>query len=163
MTPGGSSAPPHASAGFSTRAFAALFDTFVSVGVGLLVAVPALAIVIVGGTWTQRPDGTRVLESVPPAGLVLLALALAALVGTAAWNRGVRQGRTGQSLGKQRFGLLLLDRRTGDPLGVGRGLVRWIVSILLAVPCLLTYLWAVVDPHTRTWHDLLTGSSAVRR
>ncbi|MFD1859984.1 hypothetical protein EHW97_11915 [Aeromicrobium camelliae] len=163
MTPGGHSAPPHVAAGLSTRALAALIDTVVSVAAGLLLAVPAIAIVIVGGTWTRRPDGTRVLESVPPAGLVLLALAVAALVAVPAWNRGIRQGRTGQSLGKQRLGVFLLDRRTGEPLGAGRGLMRWLSSIVLAVPCLLTYLWAVVDSHARTWHDLLAGSWVVRR
>ncbi|RLV55888.1 hypothetical protein D9V41_08250 [Aeromicrobium phragmitis] len=163
MTPGGSSAPPHASAGLSARALAALLDTLISVAAGLVLGVPAIAIIVLGGTWTRRPDGARVLESVPPAGLVLLAVALLALVAVAAWNRGIRQGRTGQSLGKRRLGLFVVTRDSGESLGAGRGLLRWVLSLVLALPCLLTYLWAVVDRQARTWHDLLADAWVVRR
>lgn len=160
MAPAGAP-PPAAAHRLTTRAFAWLIDVLMAAAAGAVPALVGLWLLVAGGQWSRRSDGTRVLEAVPPAALVLLALAVLVHVLVAAWNQGVRQGRTGHSIGKQRLGLLVLDQHTGAPLGSGRGLLRWALSVVLGAVCLLTYLWAIVDPRARTWHDHLVGSTVV--
>jgi iron complex transport system permease protein len=51
-------------------------------------------------------------------------LALAASAGLLIWNRGVREGRTGTTVGKSWFGLRTRDAVTGGPIGTRMALRR---------------------------------------
>lgn len=55
--------------------------------------------------------------------VVFGAVALTASLALLVWNRGMREGRTGQSLGKDWLGLLTRDAVTGAPLGTRRALL----------------------------------------
>jgi len=89
--------------------------------------------------------------------VLLLGLALvAAAVAAMAWQLGWRQGRLGQSWGKQLLGLYVVDVRNGQPLGGLRGLARLAIRVLLtvlAVPQAVSYLWPLWDPRRQTWED----------
>lgn len=58
--------------------------------------------------------------------LVLCAATLAFPV----WNFGYRQGKTGQSLGKQVMKFKVVSEKTGQPIGFGMSLVRQLAHVL---------------------------------
>lgn len=66
---------------------------------------------------------------------------------------------SGGTFGKRLFGLRVsgLD---GARLGVGRSLLR-ALGYLLSMPLNLGFLWSLVHPDSRTWHDLIAGSRVV--
>jgi uncharacterized RDD family membrane protein YckC len=69
-------------------------------------------------------------------------------------------GKTGQTPGNAVLGIKVVDVRDniGQPIGYGRALVRWLVSIVSAIVFLLGYLWMLWDPKKQTWHDKAAGS-----
>ncbi|WP_084436495.1 iron chelate uptake ABC transporter family permease subunit [Aldersonia kunmingensis] len=57
-------------------------------------------------------------------------LALAASAGLLVWNRGVREGRTGTTVGKSWLGLRTRDTETGGPIGTRAALRRQVIDVL---------------------------------
>jgi uncharacterized RDD family membrane protein YckC len=74
---------------------------------------------------------------------------------------GLMEGRTGQTVGKRALGVRVVDMRTGNPLGVGRAIGRYVGKIVSAIPCGLGYLWMLWDPNKQTWHDKMVSSYVV--
>jgi uncharacterized RDD family membrane protein YckC len=74
-------------------------------------------------------------------------------------------GTTGQTPGNAAVGIRVVDvrDRPGQPIGYGRALVRWVVSILSALVLLIGFLWMLWDPRKQTWHDKAVGSLPVYR
>lgn len=70
-------------------------------------------------------------------------------------------GASGQTLGKRALGIRVADFRTGGPIGIGRGALRYVARILSAIPLLLGYLWMLWDREKQTWHDKLTSAVVV--
>lgn len=81
------------------------------------------------------------------------------------WNKGIKEGKTGKSLGKERTGSTTLKEATGEPLGAGMGLLRalllWIEIGLIGF-CglgLVALLWPLWDPKRQTLlSDKATGA-----
>ena len=96
------------------------------------------------------PDGPR---AGAPVRSVVVVVALAWVV----WN-GVRQGRTGMSVGKERVGIRLVDRRSRAVVGAGRSLARWVARLLDLVPLGAGLLLPLVDPARQTVADKVTGT-----
>ncbi len=73
-------------------------------------------------------------------------------------------GRTGQTLGDAALGIRVVDVRdaAGEPIGYGRALLRWFVSIFSVLVFLLGYLWMLWDRDRQTWHDKAAGSLPIR-
>ena len=88
------------------------------------------------------------------------------------WNEGYLQGKRGQSIGKKVLKIGVINERTGQYLGVGRGLGRLAVDILISLPSqlipllffipLVNYLWPLWDDKNQTWHDKAVHSLVVR-
>jgi uncharacterized RDD family membrane protein YckC len=78
------------------------------------------------------------------------------------WNRVVREGSTGQSIGRQVTGTRLVSLQTGEPLGIGMALVRRLCHILDGMCCNLGYLWPLWDEQKQTFADKVVGSIVVR-
>ena len=83
-------------------------------------------------------------------------------IGLWIWNRGFQQGKTGQSVGKKAVGLRLLGANTGQPIGVGKSLLRDITHILDVLPCYLGYLWPLWDQKKQTFADKIVGTYVVK-
>ncbi|MDE2291320.1 MAG: RDD family protein, partial [Elusimicrobia bacterium] len=66
---------------------------------------------------------------------------------------------TGGTPGKRLLGLRV-EAVGGGPLGAGRSLVR-AAGYLVSLPLNLGFLWSLLNPDSRTWHDLLAGSRVV--
>ncbi len=69
----------------------------------------------------------------------------------------------GGTLGKQAVGIRLQDAETGEDIGMGRALLRYIVAIASGLVLLLGYLWCIWDGKKQTWHDKAANSIVVRR
>ncbi len=94
-------------------------------------------------------------------GTVALLLGILLSLGVTIWNRFLRQGRTGQSVGKSALGLRLVSARTGEPVGAGLAFGRDIAHVLDGV-LYLGYLWPLWDPMKQTFADKVVGSVVVR-
>ncbi len=69
------------------------------------------------------------------------------------WNRWIRMGTTGQSLGKKIMKIKLVKETTGEPLGVGMTIVREICHFLDNALCGLGYWWPLWDQKRQTFAD----------
>ena len=59
-----------------------------------------------------------------PIGIILIIAAIIWIPAGAIWNQIIRQGSSGQTLGKSRVGIRLVRVDTGRPIGAGLALVR---------------------------------------
>jgi uncharacterized RDD family membrane protein YckC len=78
------------------------------------------------------------------------------------WNRWVRAGRTGQSLGKSATGIRLIGQRTGQPIGAGMAFVRDIAHVIDAIICYVGFLFPLWDGERQTIADKLVHTIVVR-
>jgi uncharacterized RDD family membrane protein YckC len=122
------------------------------------------AIVIAAGstpaTVTRDANGD-IVELTPATGPGAVALTVGILLylasfGVTFYNRWIRQGRTGQSWGKQALKLRLLGEETGQPIGGGMAFVRDLAHILDSLACYLGWLWPLWDAKRQTFADKLT-------
>ncbi|MEM1334394.1 MAG: RDD family protein [Actinomycetota bacterium] len=120
----------------------------------LIDVLPIIAIYIVG---------FGLIAAIGVAGLVIF---LAAAFAFVIWNLVLRQGRTGQSIGKQRRGLRLISDATREPPGAGAAFGRYLVAGLLSnfsfgIYGLLDYLWPLWDKNNKRLTDKMFKLSVV--
>jgi uncharacterized RDD family membrane protein YckC len=65
----------------------------------------------------------------------------------------------GRTPGKALFGLRVV-RADGTPVRLGRAVVRALGYLLSAI-LLLGFLWVLVDPDRKAWHDRIAGTAVV--
>jgi uncharacterized RDD family membrane protein YckC len=94
-------------------------------------------------------------------GIVSVLLGVVLTVAVWIWNPVVRQGRRGQSLGKQALGIRLVSAQTAQPIGAGAAFGREIVHVVDGV-LYLGYLWPLWDARKQTFADKIVGSVVVR-
>lgn len=92
---------------------------------------------------------------------VLLAIGGIAIIGVAIWQL-IREGRTGQTVGKQALGIRLVRESDGQPLGVGMAFVRRLAHFLDSLACYLGWLWPAWDAKRQTFADKVCGSIVIR-
>lgn len=68
---------------------------------------------------------------------------------------------SGQTVGKRVMGIRVVDFSTGGPIGLGRGLIRWVGRLLSGLACLLGYFWMLWDREKQCWHDKLATTVVV--
>ncbi|MGL5825973.1 MAG: RDD family protein, partial [Nocardioides sp.] len=84
------------------------------------------------GSVTQGTDEVSpMVAAAHVAAMWTVLVGLIALFAVPFWNRVIRQGRTGQSVGKQVVGLKLVDHQNGHHIGMGRALLREFVHIVV--------------------------------
>ena len=79
-------------------------------------------------------------------------------IGWFVYNWVIRQGSTGQTLGKKLLGITVLSATTQQPIGGGLTFARQLVHILDGLPCLLGYLWPTWDRENRTFADMIMST-----
>lgn len=94
------------------------------------------------------------------AGVLLAVTGLALMVGIQIWNRAFRQGRTGQSIGKKVMGLMLIDERTGQPMGAMMAFVRDLAHALDGF-FYVGFLWPLWDEKRQTFADKVLGTVVI--
>lgn len=135
--------------------------------IGVAVAIIPFIIggIIIGTTATSTPNvsGYDTVDGGNPLGYVFLAIGYVALFVFQIWNNGVRQGKTGQSLGKKIVGIQVVRVENGQFLGAGAGFLRWLMASILGGICFLNYLWPLWDDKKQAWHDKVVGSVVIRK
>lgn len=94
-------------------------------------------------------------------GSALVVLGYLAGFAFAIWNL-VRQGRTGQTLGKQALGTRLLREQDGQVVGPGLSIGRNFLHIVDAIPCYLGFLWPIWDGKRQTFADKIVKTVVIR-
>jgi uncharacterized RDD family membrane protein YckC len=74
----------------------------------------------------------------------------------------IRQGRTGQSLGKKVVGLKVVSAETGALIGMGRNLGREVCAFFFNQFCFLNVLWPLWDDKHQTWHDKVASDIVIK-
>ncbi|GAA1594824.1 hypothetical protein GCM10009789_56110 [Kribbella sancticallisti] len=143
-------------AGWGSRVGAALLD-------GLVVGVPG----IIGYTVfliniVSRADNTYPDDDPEAYAVVILLLGMLASLGLWIWNRVIRQGNTGQSVGKSVVGLKLVDTTTYQPIGAGKSFLRDFLRGIFDQACLLNSLWPLWDDQKQTWHDKVMSTYVIK-
>ena len=65
---------------------------------------------------------------------------------------------SGGTLGMKIFKLRVADANTGQPIGFGRAVLRFIGFIISAIPCDIGLIWAAFDSRKQGWHDKIAGT-----
>ncbi len=91
---------------------------------------------------------------------LLLTLTSLAGLGFWIWNH-VRQGQTGQTIGKGVLRIRLVRLDGINPPGIGLSIGRGILHILDALPCLLGYFWPLWDDKRQTFADKIVNTVVV--
>jgi uncharacterized RDD family membrane protein YckC len=131
---------------FSLRCGALLIDYIILVGI---VAFSTIVARMFGGGTRSSGDSAESMGL-----LIAFAVALLNFVILTAWR--------GRSLGKWATGLRIV-RRDGQPVGVGRSLVRHLVGYPLSLLTFgLGFLVAALNSHGRALHDMIAGTVVVR-
>lgn len=96
----------------------------------------------------------------PTESLVLL-VSMIGIFGIWIWNRIVRQGRTGQSVGKSVTGIRLVAQASRQPVGPGKAFVREVAHNLDGF-FYVGYLWPLWDAHRQTFADKVMTTVVVK-
>jgi uncharacterized RDD family membrane protein YckC len=143
-------------AGWGPRVGAALLDSLVS-GIPVLVCYTIFIVNVLSRSENTYPDDQPQVWAI----LVFVLGGLASL-GLWIWNRVIRQGRTGQSVGKSALHLKLVDARTYQPIGPGKALGRDLLRGIFDQACFLNSLWPLWDDQKQTWHDKVLNTYVVK-
>jgi uncharacterized RDD family membrane protein YckC len=98
--------------------------------------------------------------------LFLLFYVLGAVFGLA-WSvwLAVQVGQTGQTPGMRTIGLKAVKQDTGQPVGSGMGVIRWLVhvglGILCTIPEIIDFLFPLWDPQKQTIADKAVGTVVI--
>ncbi len=146
-----------------SRVGAAILDGLITV---LLCVVPLIAGLFIAFQDAEiDPVTDEITGDLNPIGILIAVLAGVLYFAFDIWNRGVRVGAKGQSLGKQIVGVRIVKLADGQLLGAGGGFLRWLMAFVLnLVSCvgLLDVLWPLWDDKNQTLHDKVVSSVAVR-
>jgi len=74
----------------------------------------------------------------------------------------IREGRTGQTIGRQVLGISVRREADGSTLGVGMALVRRLAHVLDSMACYLGWLWPLWDDKNQTFADKLCGTVVIK-
>jgi uncharacterized RDD family membrane protein YckC len=146
--------PPNL-AGWGLRVGASLIDGLIP----MFLMVPTLVFALATQVPTVDSYGYPTTEP-SPAGFLALFLGWVATFAFSLWNRTFRQGRTGQSLGKQAMRLRLVKEQTLAPTGPGLAFLRDLAHNLDSA-AYIGYLWPLWDAKRQTFADKICTTYVV--
>jgi uncharacterized RDD family membrane protein YckC len=151
-------------ASWRRRVAASVVDTLPIVALGLL------ALLLVWLTRDRLCDGDPSVRDLGPqcgdsgattSGLLCFVACWLACIGYALWNFGLRQGRTGASIGKTLLGTRIVGQATGEPIGFWPSTVRQLAHALDVATLGIGFLWPLWDHDRQTFADKLTSTICV--
>ncbi len=152
-------------AGFGGRLIGSILDGILYGLVSLVFVVPAVVMMRIAlDDCYSINDEISCPEGALNGGALAAAIALfiaAAVVVAVLYVRAL--GRTGQTWGRKIAGVKVVSKETGQPIGIGRAIGRYLfASFISSNVCLLGYLWMLWDKDKQTWHDKVVGSIVVK-
>ena len=154
----GAPLPPLASWG--ERLGASLIDGLLA-GVPLMIGYGVAMATFFWSAATSSTTGTTGATGFLAGGAIAFVLGWLAYVGIIVWNRVLRQGRTGQSVGKKILGIRLLSEDHLQPIGPGMAFVRDIVHIVDGI-FYVGYLRPLWDVKRQTFADTIIKTLVVK-
>jgi uncharacterized RDD family membrane protein YckC len=85
-----------------------------------------------------------------PAGLINLVIDIAYFAGQ--WSY------FGATLGQRIFKLRVVDANTGQPIGIGKALLRWVGLFVSFLVCFVGVIWVAFDGRKQGWMDKIAGT-----
>lgn len=137
-------------AGWGKRAVGFIIDVLPFIVVGFVINLVQAA--------TMSPDGDGSV-----AGLLFGLVGFVANIGWWIYNYGVLGGKTGYTVGRGIMGVQVVKESTGQPLGLGLGLVRYLAHFVDALICYIGFLWPLWDAKNQTLADKIMGTIAIDR
>lgn len=151
--------PPYAS--WWSRVGASIIDGLIGFAIAIIPIV--IGAILAFKDAETDPYTGDVTGGVDAGGIFVMIAGYALIFAFGIWNAVFRQGRTGQTLGKQAVGIQVVNQNTGQFLGAGGAFLRWLMMTLLGGLCLLNYLWPLWDAKKQTWHDMIADSVVIRK
>jgi uncharacterized RDD family membrane protein YckC len=154
-------APGIVYAGFWIRFVALLIDEII-----LFVPLVIVFVATEGSTFTnytncvQSGELTTVCSSayLGSVGLFeLLALGASAVYSILLW------ALFGGTLGQRMLGLHVVDAATGQNIGLGRSIGRYVGFVISGIALDIGFIWAAFDPRKQGWHDKIASTFVVRK
>ena len=142
-------------AGFWIRAVARIVDSLI---LGIPLVVILFILIAVGGAIGSNTSDQNAQNAA--AGLVggaFILFYLLALVGVAAYQIYF-WGTSGQTIAMRLFHLKVVDATTGAPIGIGRAVVRWLMTLVNSWACYIGWIWVAFDARKQGWHDKVATS-----
>lgn len=133
-------------ASYGSRVVAVLIDGIIAIGL-------ALAFLVVGFVVGFASDTLGA--------IIILVGAVIALVAFPIWNSIVRQGQTGQTIGKTKQNIRLIADASSGPIGIGPAIVRYVLGGLLTSLCYLDVLFPLFDEQKKRLTDKILNLSVV--
>ena len=131
-------------AGWGTRLAAYLVDALVAVGAALVFIILAIVFIV---------------ADVTVLGVLFYIVGIGAAIAVQIWNLVLKQGTTGQSIGKGVMNIKVVGENTGQPLGNGGAFVRFLMHAFVdGAICYLGFLWPLWDDKKQTWGDKVASS-----
>lgn len=164
----GAPTPPYASWG--ARAGAFIIDGLVGavamipfwIGYGLLIGGAAA-----GGASEYDPNTGMYTPAGEPNGPLMAIGGLLMFIGFLVslaflfWNYGLKQGKTGYSIGKGVLGIKVVKEADGQVLGTWFSIGRFFVHYLDQLACYIGYLWPLWDDKRQTFADKILSTIVI--
>ncbi|TWE11635.1 RDD family protein [Rudaeicoccus suwonensis] len=112
-------------------------------------------------TTTDAYGNTMTTGTFNSGGVILILIGLLYIAAVAIWNIIIRQGKTGQSVGKSTMHIRVVSEQTGQPQSIGMNFVRQIAHIVDSILCLIGYLWPLWDSKRQTFADKIMGTIVI--
>ena len=144
-------------AGFWIRLVSRIVDGII-VGIPIVIAF-AIVAALSGGALSAASNSDQNTQNAAAGvaggafGLVYL-LALVLVVGYQVYFWGT----SGQTIAMRLFHLKLVDANTGAPIGIGRAVVRWLMTLVNSWACYVGWIWVAFDARKQGWHDKVANS-----
>ncbi len=135
-----------------------------------IVALTALAVALVWLTRNRLCDGDPSVRDLgsqcgdsgaTTTGRWCFAACWVACLGYALWNFGLRQGRSGASIGKSLLRIRVVDATTRGPIGFWRAVIRQLTHAVNVATLGIGYLWPLWDRRGQTFADKLMSTVSV--
>lgn len=152
--------PQSSYATWGDRVVATLWDFVYNLPPMILMFLSAIPFVIGAVAADNGDDGTAAI------GFIVGGLMALAGVVWGIWrgvrNYVMRQGRTGQTWGKAKVGIWLVNEVTGQAPGWASCLARWFLHSLINQAVYLDYLWPLWDDKNQTLSDKILTTVVVK-
>ncbi|MDQ2758581.1 MAG: RDD family protein [Actinomycetota bacterium] len=83
------------------------------------------------------------------------------ILGMAIWNRWLKGGSTGQTIGRGVAGVRMVSEKTGQPIGAGMAFVRDLAHLVDSIICYVGWLFPLWDSKRQTLADKIVGTVVV--